>query len=272
LRTAGRSGPLSKSIRVTSNDPKTPQFTLTLKGEVLVDVSVSPRHINFGQLGKKETSVKPFAIKVSNPDKIKVTDVEVDDSRFEVVFKKGDRSGDATYDLKFKGSNAIERISTNLAVEFEGSDAPPARVRVRASITGDLNYTRNLYFVKKDGSFPSRDVKISSRSGRQVKILRVETSSAEVDAEIIARKGAEAKVKITVRDPSRSFKKPARGSFEIITTDKEQKKLVVRYMITERRAPRTKPVIAPVKKIDAARKLKLKKAPGAPPPPKPAKK
>ena len=39
-----------------SNDPSNPKFKLTLKGEIITEVTVNPAKLNFGNLGKKQMS------------------------------------------------------------------------------------------------------------------------------------------------------------------------------------------------------------------------
>ncbi|MBT7068152.1 MAG: DUF1573 domain-containing protein, partial [Verrucomicrobia bacterium] len=48
----GRRGKQSKSILVESNDPATPRMRLYLKGEIVTEVSMQPRYLNFSQVHK----------------------------------------------------------------------------------------------------------------------------------------------------------------------------------------------------------------------------
>ncbi|MDO8094920.1 MAG: hypothetical protein Q6360_15685, partial [Candidatus Brocadiales bacterium] len=47
-------GIINKSIRIYSNDPDTPVYTLKLSGEAIEDITVNPQHINFGHIFKGE--------------------------------------------------------------------------------------------------------------------------------------------------------------------------------------------------------------------------
>ena len=63
-RTGPDTGTMTKSIRVYSNDPDAPVYTLQLSGEIIEDITIHPRQIKFGyvSLGEKahaEIEVQP---------------------------------------------------------------------------------------------------------------------------------------------------------------------------------------------------------------------
>lgn len=71
-------GKVTKSITVKSNDPKSPNYTLTISGEIAEIISTSPRRINFGSVyvGEKTdrtvtvTSDSNFRIKGITPSRL----------------------------------------------------------------------------------------------------------------------------------------------------------------------------------------------------------
>ena len=75
---------------MTSNDPETPRFVLTLKGEVVSDVMVQPRRIRFKELKPSEKATREVFIKLRDPNEAKVTSVTIDDSRFTLKHNGGD--------------------------------------------------------------------------------------------------------------------------------------------------------------------------------------
>lgn len=57
----GFRGPVAKTVEVVTNDPASPSLTLTLKAEVLADVTPSTQEVHFGDLGprdRRKASVK----------------------------------------------------------------------------------------------------------------------------------------------------------------------------------------------------------------------
>ncbi|HOK09136.1 MAG TPA: DUF1573 domain-containing protein [Candidatus Hydrogenedens sp.] len=67
LTLAGRQGPIAKQITVDSNDPATPQLTLTLKGTATSAILVEPRVINLGQIMEDMPQPQTIEIKSNIP-------------------------------------------------------------------------------------------------------------------------------------------------------------------------------------------------------------
>jgi hypothetical protein len=239
----------NKRITVFSNDPETPKLFLTLKGEVVREVVATPSSVSFGTLTKKEAAEKELTLTVSEPEKVKMTSVEIADDRFEAVLKEGDSSTKATYTIKYKGSDTIERVATQLKVNLEGADISTVDVPIRAHVVGDLKYTSILYFSKRGEAFKSRDIKIESRSGTPFKVLKAEDPDKNVKLEMDKKQGTEVVIKASVADPKKAYSPSVRGALVIKTNDKDEPELSLRYTISEgmRRGPRAarKPLADP---------------------------
>jgi hypothetical protein len=210
-----------------------------IKGEITVDVAVNPRVIAMGPLGKGEEAAKPFSIVVTDAEKHKVSEVTVADDNFKIKFVEGDQKGNAKYELQYNGKGEIGRISTTINVTYEGPGAQPVQAHVRINVVGDLEYSKNLYFTKRNDVFGPKEIKIVSRSGKNVAIKGIDNPDKKVTLKIVEKAGKEAKIEATVTDVDASYKQHARGSFYILTNSKDQDKLEVKYMISERRSPRT---------------------------------
>jgi hypothetical protein len=88
LSTARFKGPLSKSVTVSSNDPKRPTTFLQIKGKVWTPVMVDPQVAAFPalkSLNDKKTSVIKVVNKVETPMEIK--NLRVEGERFNVALK-----------------------------------------------------------------------------------------------------------------------------------------------------------------------------------------
>ncbi|MCP4604729.1 MAG: DUF1573 domain-containing protein [Proteobacteria bacterium] len=235
LRTKGRSGQTNKKITVVSNDPVNPQLKLSLEGEIVVDVEVKPRVLSFGQLRKGETASRDFTITVNDPDKIKITAVTADNEKYKVLLKSGEPASGAQYDLKFLGSDTLGRQSAKIKVEFEGSASTSIDVPIRVNVVGNLRYSKNLYFIKRNGAFKSRDIVLTTRSGRSVKIKKVKDPDKKLKVEIVDGEGQKITISVQVADPEASYEKPSRHKMFIYTNDKDEPKIEIGYTISERR-------------------------------------
>lgn len=76
LALQGRSGQQHKSITVESNDPKQPQFILSLQGNVGSVVDVRPPSVIFGEVGPNSVVTQFVDIAASGPANFKLTNVE----------------------------------------------------------------------------------------------------------------------------------------------------------------------------------------------------
>lgn len=257
LRTKGRSGVTKKRITVMSNDPETPNLSLELSGEIVVDVDVNPRHLSFGQVGKGESVTREFELKVNEPDKVKIAGVTVEDEQFVLKRLEGDAAGNAKYSVELKGAATIGRLTGKVIVKLEGSENETIEVPVRATVVGDLRYSRSVYFNKRDDVYPEREVVFTRRSGKAVLIKGVEDVDKHLKVDLVTPKGEKAVIKVTVADPSKDYQKPARGALKVSVQDPDEPEVEIRYTITDR--PRSKmselrgrPLGEPVKSLKAS--------------------
>lgn len=216
---------------MSSNDPVSPQITLILKGEVIREVDVMPRALNFGKLRRGQTGTKDLTITLKNPDKIRVTSVTIVDNSFSVRPKESEVAGKAIYEVKFIGSGKLGNKNSTVRIGLEGAHTSVMTVPVRVRISTDLNYTKNLYFVQRNGSYPSREIYFTTLSKSPVNILDVEDTGGLLKTSILYRKGSASVLKVEVADSKAVPLK--RGSHKlIITTDhKEEPRAEVSYSV-----------------------------------------
>jgi hypothetical protein len=217
-----------------SNDPETPNLALEISGEIVVDVAVTPRHLSFGQVGKGETVTREFELKINEPDKVKIVDVTVSDERFALERIEGDATGDSKYSVKLADTSVIGRVTGKVLVKIEGSESDSVEVPIRASVVGDLRYSRSMYFNKRDGKFPDREVAFTRRSGKDVQLKKVEDPDGLLKLDLPTKKGKKAIVSATVADPEKDYTKPVRGSLKVHVVDADEPVVEIRYTITDR--------------------------------------
>jgi P pilus assembly chaperone PapD len=96
------SGQISKNILIHTNDPKTPVYTLTIKGSVVEEIETSPKQLNLGEI--KIGTSKDALITVENKGKQQLTLTSVRSSMPQVTVKTGKTvvkpGGKATIDIK----------------------------------------------------------------------------------------------------------------------------------------------------------------------------
>ena len=243
LKTQGKQGVLKKRITVTSNDPKTRNLTLEIKAEIMVDVMVEPRNVGFKQLGKGVAATELVTVKVPEPEKIKVTGLEVDDPRLEVKMASGDLATDSKWEVKFKGSDTLGSFQAKLTIKYTAADeAKTLEVPIRISVVGDLQYVRSVHFGKSpNAGFSEREVRLSSRSGQTVKIKKVEDADGLLKIDVVTPEGNPAVFKATVQDADADYTKPTQHVLKVHTSDKDEPIVEISYMISLRSPGRAGP-------------------------------
>jgi hypothetical protein len=238
FRTKGRSGKTKKRITVMSNDPETPNLSLELSGEIIVDVAVTPRHLSFGQVGKGETATREFELKVNEPGKVKIIEVTATDEKLVLKRIEGEPSGDSKYSVELADTKTIGRVTGKVIVKLEGSDNDTVEIPIRATVVGDLRYSRSVYFNKREDAYPEREIAFTRRSGKNVVIKKVEDPDGHLELEITTAKGEKATVKASVANPEQDYRKPVRGAIKVHVQDADEPVVDIRYTVTDR--PRSK--------------------------------
>lgn len=238
LRTKGRSGVTKKRITVMSNDPETPNLSLELSGEIVVDVEVKPRHLSFGQVGKGESVTREFTLTINEPEKVKILEVSASDEQFVLERVEGELSGDSKYSIKMSDTKTIGRVTGKVVIKLEGSENDTIEIPIRATVVGDLRYSRSVYFNKREGEYPEREIVFTRRSDKEVIIKGAEDPDGHLKLELVEPKGTKATIKATVADPAKDYKKPVRGVLKVQVQDKDEPMVEIRYTVTDR--PRSK--------------------------------
>ena len=102
-----------------SNDPKKQKVELSLKAEVVEEVRVTPKFINFGEVPTGEESTATLTLEVLEPKKVSVSSVTCEDKRF---VPRMSTSTDATsvWKIRFSGSDQKGPINAAVVIRIEG--------------------------------------------------------------------------------------------------------------------------------------------------------
>lgn len=96
-------GPVTKSIRISSNDPKTPTKNLLLKADIFKPISVFPKYLNFGDLVIAKETIANIQIKNNTNKIITIKDIIKDPTVLVLNIKKNDKiNANATLNLLVK--------------------------------------------------------------------------------------------------------------------------------------------------------------------------
>jgi len=111
---------------------------------------------------------------------------------------------------------------------------PEVSLPVSVMVVGDLVYPKSITLSKRDGKFSNREITITSRSKKNVKIKKVEDPSGKLKLTVKTSSGKAAVINAEVADTNVEYKEPFRSSFKIYTTSQNEPVLDIKFFIMDR--------------------------------------
>jgi hypothetical protein len=223
-------GEKAKSIAVYSNDPLQPVTTLTLQGEITIEVAADPPQLYLGRLRRGEG--KTGTIEVLSDTAKGISIVKVENSHPAVSLRtedlqKEDRQGKKIH-VTLKKDVSLGRFNDQITVTTTSSKKPTIVIPVFGSIEGDLlvQPPQVSFGVVRQGEGKTQEVSIKNRAKKPVHLLRAQSSVADVTPELTAVKdGAEYRLTISAKAES----KPGRiqGEVQVFTDHAEETVLTI---------------------------------------------
>jgi len=204
FRSKGFQGSVSKSISVETNDPEKRVVRLTLKGQVVADVSVEPRHVNFGKLNRNEPPPPVrLEIKLRQGKELKIKEVT---AAGPVVMKKVKETNDgAVYELGLTKDAAVGRLQGSVSIETSSRNSPEIQVPFYGTIEGNVRATPQFLSLAAvpPGGEVQREITLVKTGKSGFSVLGIQASSDKIKTELHpVREGEEVRVKVTYRaDP-----------------------------------------------------------------------
>lgn len=222
---------MKKTITVESNDPKTPKLILTLSGETWTDVVATPNRLSLGEVGMKETTTQTLSLAITNPKEVTIDGVTFDDDRFTITPAKDGDDGSKRYDVTYRGSSEIGRVSGRVRVTYTAPDGEQhLDVPIWGQIVGNLRYPNTVFMGVKDGRIEDRQLFVSTRDGKPVRIVEATDPKGRLDVKL--RKPFHPKAELmlswTEKEPPTGA---VRGEIQLTTTDALEPKVTIPYTI-----------------------------------------
>jgi hypothetical protein len=184
VQTKGYQGNVHKTAKVMTNDPKTPEMIIGMKGKVWAPIQINPKHVRLtGTVGEKVERVvrvqgekeEPLIIKVASvsiPEKIEVELHEIEKGRTYELKIKNKVEGEVTYGGQVNLTTNYPEIP-KLVIGVVGNVRGPLEVRPRV-----LNFSRmpekRLQQLKDNKAFLVRPVTVMLNKGKDLKVNKVE--------------------------------------------------------------------------------------------------
>ena len=241
IRTKGYEGRLSKSARVTTNDPKNPQVTISMKGDIWTPIHLKPRYVRLqGIVGDDIQQVvllqaekeDPLTVKlesISVPDKVEAELEEMEKGRNYKLTVKNRVKGEAKYSGQIKLSTSYPE-KPEIVIRISGNVRATVEARPQALSFGRLSQER-VAQAKTQDRFTRRPVTVVLNTGNDLKINKVEWEKSLFKA-VVKEMSPGRTVRIFVEPISQKLKKGLNiDSMKIYTNQKDVELLQVTVRI-----------------------------------------
>lgn len=187
---AGKSGPQSKIISVSSNDPDVPVYKLELKGIAVAAIAVEPAFINYGNAVDEVLKPQTITVKANKPDvALNVTSVESSDPAFTAELKVLEAG--KSYEVVVTNVSPLQPGIQQGVININTDDPKRSVIPVRyhASIVGDLDIAPNQINIRhtEDGAPTQQYMRVAAGRVKEFEILSVEAPIDTMEAELIPR-------------------------------------------------------------------------------------
>jgi len=219
-----------KSISVYSNDPAQPVSTLTLQGEIAVEVAVAPAQLYLGRVRRGEGATQTLELLYDADKPISITNVTVDSPlvnvRAEDLEKKGKKGKKLLVTLRKDAP--LGRVSTEIAVTTTSQKRPSILIPVFGHIEGDLlvQPPQVSFGVVRKGETKTHDISIKSRANSPIHMVRTQSSTANVIAAMDTVKDGE-EYHLTLKVDPNSEPGQIKGEVQVVTDHPVEKILTI---------------------------------------------
>ncbi len=220
-------GKVTKSVMVNSNDPDNPKCKITITGEVMEEVRVNPKLINFGIIRKGDSCTKTLEINTVPELKVEVTKVESPNPYISIARKNQDETPNDAYQVTFGKYDYLGKVNGMVFVYTSSKRQERVDVPFSAEVVGDLTfYPETLSF---GAVYKGQDVKktvIVNFINKDVRIEKIEAEPGIISYAESTLNATSRKIDVRFRDDARAPGKVT-GSLKIHTTSATQPLLVI---------------------------------------------
>jgi hypothetical protein len=148
LKTASAIGNIKKSITVLSNDPDTPHHNLTISGEIIENISIEPRNINFGSVQADANTNRTASVSIkalSDPD-FKIEKI-ISSKPFITTSVVDENEGEYVINVILKDYHEIGRFSGTITLETNDSKHRSHNISFFGNVEGDItSFPKMIYY------------------------------------------------------------------------------------------------------------------------------
>ena len=223
-------GRKAKDIRVHTNDPLSPVTTLTLRGEISVEVQVQPAQLYLGRLRRGSPVTRTVTVLYDENKSLEITDITNANPALSVRAENAQVEGKKGKALRVSVSETAPRgpLNDTITVSTTSTKKPTISIPVVGSIEGDISVSPSQvsFGVVRQGVSVTRTVRIKNRSAQPLGLGQVRSSLASVVPELTeVTPGQEFALRLHITGDTEPGK--IRGSIEVMTDHPEETQLTI---------------------------------------------
>jgi hypothetical protein len=223
-------GEKAKTITVYSNDPIQPRTTLTLQGEIVVEVAAMPPQLYLGRVRKGQNVAGEVEVLYDANKALDLTKVENSHPAVSVQVEELEKDGKKGKRLVVTLAEGVPLgpLNDQIIVTTTSEKRPTLTIPVFGSIEGDLLVLppQISFGVLRKGETKIKEVRIQNRGPNPVKILRVQPPSADITAKLTAiKEGEEYRLAVRVKEAPAAGR--IQGEVQVYTDHPKEKILTV---------------------------------------------
>jgi hypothetical protein len=178
LKTLANQGTISKTITVTTNDPVTPSYVLTISGKVTQPFRPAVTELNFGTL-KKTAKVEPKTFEVLTNSSQSIVEIKTDNPQvtatYELLPVEQKKQG-YLITVKIDGTLPVGQLRSIVSIGTTVASQKTIAIPVLATVEGEVNVkprTFNWGKVKR-GDAGTKIVEIEKKGDADLKLESVQ--------------------------------------------------------------------------------------------------
>lgn len=217
-------GNVTKKITVYSNDPDTPKYVLTISGNVVEEIIVEPKMVDFSQISYGVDSSKDISVKSADTDlKLKIKKVEATNPNVITTFNENKEKNEYIVNALLKNDTDYGRINGNIFVYTNSKNQEKIIIPFYGEVIGDLSVyppriSCGTISRKKEMVFPAFVIVYN----QDVNIERVEITPDFIDTAVTETKSKRKTYKIEAILKENAPLGEINGNIKIFTNSKKQ--------------------------------------------------
>jgi hypothetical protein len=223
-------GEKAKSVSVYSNDPSQSVTTLTLQGEITVEVEIDPPQLYLGRVRRGEETVRSVDVLYDASKLISITKVENSSPVLTIRAQDMEQQGRKGKKLivTLKKNAPLGRLNDEIKVMTTSEKRPLIEIPVFGSIEGDLVVAppQVSFGVVRRGEGKTQEISIKSRASNPIHIVNVSSSNVDIEPTLTTIKdGEEYKLTLSAKNDSKAGR--IQGEVKVFTDHPDEKVLTI---------------------------------------------